>query len=458
MHATTHRGLVTAALLVLQAAVAWAQVRPVIQPAISGFVHSWWKEREGLPGGAIYSITQTDDGYLWLATASGLVRFDGQRFVHWSPFGQPNAINGAVSSLSTSRDGAMWVGLTDGRTARIADGQIAFTPTASTAGVARRLQHAADGSLWVFHEPLGLTRLTNGHWQRFDDDPLGSRVHSVWQDSKQRVWIGGESGAARWDEERGRFEGAGASGRAVFALGEDRDGRILAVSPQALEVIDGPDRGSSFDFPQRIFPSAVHVDRTGHAWIGTVDSGLYRVAIRGDRRIIEHVGKLEGLTSDVVLCVFEDREGNIWVAGSNGLNRFRERKVQSISSLSFRTSVLGLALRATPDGAVWVGTSDGLVRFATDGDVVTERETLLRARAIYSIWPHGPAPPTVGLLGGQIVQFAADASGSEPRIFTIPNAAGSAAIARQRSGLFWLAERSGGVIPWMPDRDSSSER
>src|SRR5262245_43877143 len=73
-------------------ATAAAGERAPTHAGISGFVHTSWKEREGLPGGAIYAMSQTADGYLWLGSAGGLLRFDGQRFVRWTPFGQPDAI------------------------------------------------------------------------------------------------------------------------------------------------------------------------------------------------------------------------------------------------------------------------------------------------------------------------------------------------------------------------------
>ena len=455
MPALGPRALAVVTVLLLHITAAVADGQPLIRSALSGFVHTWWKEREGLPGGAIYGITQTDDGYLWLATAGGLMRFDGQRFVRWTPFGQPDAIDSAVGALTKNRDGSLWVGLNNGRVARIADGKPTYAPDASTTGNVRGLRQAADGSLWVFHEPLGLRRLANGLWHTFQDDPLASRIRTVWQDSKQRIWIASASGAAVWDDARGRFELAGARGKEVFVLGEDPEGRIVAVSPQSFEIVEGPSSGSTFNFPQRIFPVAMHVDRTGHAWVGTIGAGLYRVALRGNDGAIQQFTKLEGLTSDVVLSIFEDREGNIWVAGSNGLNRFRERKVQSVSTLSYRNSVLGLALRATPDGDVWVGTSDGLVRFATDGDTITERETLLPQRSIYSIGASGPAGPTVGLLGGEVVQFE---TRSSSRTFTIPGVTASTAIAQQRSGRWWLVERSGGVISWMPGQAEPPDR
>lgn len=456
MRAANLRRSTILVLLALHLTAAVANAQQLTRTNLSGFVHAWWKEREGLPGAAIYGITQTDDGYLWLATTTGLMRFDGHRFVRWTPFGQPDAIVGSVTGLSKSRDGSLWVGFNNGRLARIADGKPIYTPDAQSPGNVRGIRSASDGSVWVFNEPMGLRRLVKGVWQNFENDPVANRIHGVWEDSKHRIWAGTENGAALWDESRGRFEIAGAIGKEIFVMGEDSEGRIIAVSPQAFDIVDGPGRGSSVAFPQRIFPATMHVDRSDHAWVGTIGAGLYRVDLRGHRGVIEQFSKLDGLTSDVVMSIFEDREGNIWVAGSNGLNRFRERKVQSVSSLSYRNSVIGLSIRATSDGSVWVGTSDGLVRFETDGDTIAERETRLRNQTVYSIWPDGPTAPLVGLLGGQVIVH--EPTSLAPRAFTVPGVTAANAIARQRSGRYWLVERSGGVISWMPAQADPPER
>ncbi len=182
------RGAILASLLfALFSGAAFAE--PSTPPRISGYVHTYWKEREGLPGGGIYHITETDDGYMWLATASGLLRFDGHRFERWQPFDGTAAIDGPVLAMSKGHDRALWLGLTNGKTVRVADGHVQMLPDAPTMAVARGMQHADDGSLWLFHDPLGLRRLVNGEWHEFKDDPYGSRVHGVSEDSAHRIWV-----------------------------------------------------------------------------------------------------------------------------------------------------------------------------------------------------------------------------------------------------------------------------
>jgi ligand-binding sensor domain-containing protein len=76
---------------------------------LTEYTHTVWAHRDGIPSAFIYSIAQTRDGYLWLATTDGLVRFDGVRFVHWRPKTGHTALLGVVRSLCASQDGSLWI-------------------------------------------------------------------------------------------------------------------------------------------------------------------------------------------------------------------------------------------------------------------------------------------------------------------------------------------------------------
>ena len=80
---------------------------------VSQYAHMSWKIREGFSKGAIYSIAQTPDGYLWLGTEFGLLRFDGIRNVPWPP-GDQHLPQGTIRRLLVARDGTLWIGADKG--------------------------------------------------------------------------------------------------------------------------------------------------------------------------------------------------------------------------------------------------------------------------------------------------------------------------------------------------------
>jgi ligand-binding sensor domain-containing protein len=76
---------------------------------VSQYGHTAWKNREGFTKGMIYDVAQTPDGYLWLATGFGLVRFDGVKPVAWDPLGNQALPSNDVRKLFVDRGGTLWI-------------------------------------------------------------------------------------------------------------------------------------------------------------------------------------------------------------------------------------------------------------------------------------------------------------------------------------------------------------
>jgi ligand-binding sensor domain-containing protein len=92
---------------------------------VTEYTHTVWTHKDGLPSAFIYSIAQTQDGYLWLGTADGLVRFDGVRFVHWRSEMGHKVLLGAVHTVCAAADGGLWVGTASGMLGHIrGDGEV----------------------------------------------------------------------------------------------------------------------------------------------------------------------------------------------------------------------------------------------------------------------------------------------------------------------------------------------
>src|SRR6201991_1777069 len=110
------RKRLTQAAVVLSIRLACCSFAYALDPAldINQYAHTAWKVRDGFAKGFIYAIAQTPDGYLWLGTEFGLLRFDGVRFVTWQPPAGQELPSNYIRSLLPARDGALWIGTAKG--------------------------------------------------------------------------------------------------------------------------------------------------------------------------------------------------------------------------------------------------------------------------------------------------------------------------------------------------------
>src|SRR5260370_38486390 len=153
---------------------------------LTEYTHTVWTHKDGIPSAFIYSMAQTQDGYLWLATTDGLVRFDGVRFVHWRPKTGHTALLGVVRSLCAVRDGSLWIGTAAGLVGHIRGDDLT---TLSVGAQAEAIFEDRDGTLWIAtennllrfraatQEQMGTAITLPG---TFLSGPLQDRSGSIW--------------------------------------------------------------------------------------------------------------------------------------------------------------------------------------------------------------------------------------------------------------------------------------
>src|SRR5262245_43595749 len=115
--------------------------------AISQYSHTAWNIREGFFSSPVSSIAQTPDGYLWLGTESGLLRFDGVRFVQWQPRGDAQLPSTNIGKLLVTRDGRLWIGTSAGL-ASWKDGRLVIYPQLAGEGVASLVEDSRS-TVWA---------------------------------------------------------------------------------------------------------------------------------------------------------------------------------------------------------------------------------------------------------------------------------------------------------------------
>jgi signal transduction histidine kinase/ligand-binding sensor domain-containing protein len=339
---------------------------------IHGYAHAAWTLRNADFKGAPRALTQTTDGYLWLATEFGLLRFDGVRFVAWQPPGGVRPPSASITALRGTSDGSLWIGTTHGL-ARWKGGTLTVLRELSGHYVTAILEDG-DGTIWVGTSAgvagqamLCAVRAKGG--ARCDEGAgiWGRFVISLHVDRKRALWVGAATGLWRWRPgpplhvempSLTEIHAIADGGDAAVLLALNRDIRRLAdgrLEPEPL-TLDGL---------TTINPTALLYDRDGSLWIGTQTRGVFHVA----RGRVQRFTRNDGLSGDFVSDLFEDTEGNVWVATLDGLDRFHDFTIPTLSVKQGLSAPSVMSVLAAPDDSVWIGTVNGLDRWK-DGRIV----------------------------------------------------------------------------------------
>jgi signal transduction histidine kinase/ligand-binding sensor domain-containing protein len=338
---------------------------------VSQYAHTAWKIREGFTKGTIGSIAQTPDGYLWLGTEFGLLRFDGVRNVPWQPPPDQHLPSNQITRLLVALDGTLWIG-TDKGLASWKDGKLTQYPELAGQKIVRLLEDR-EGSVWVsgllFPPPGKLCAIRNGRVQCFGEDgSLGHGVFGLYEDRKGNLWAGVKDGLWRWRPGPRRFYPLPGEPNGIQGLAEDESGALLIATRSGIRrLVDGGIEPYPLPGPARQFYAySLLRDRDGGLWIGTLGLGL--VHLHHGRTDV--FTQSDGLSSENVSILFEDREGNIWVATYDGLDRFRELAVPTFSVKQGLSNAGVMSVLADKDGSVWLATLGGLNRWE-NGQITT---------------------------------------------------------------------------------------
>ncbi len=363
------------ALLVWSFAVSFAVPAAALDPKrqISQYAHTAWRIADGFFSGTPQAIAQTADGYLWIGTEAGLVRFDGVQFVPWTAPRGEHLPSARIHSLLGKRDGSLWIGTSQGL---VKWNHFQLTSIQGGSAFIESLVEGAQGKIWVTRSQV---RDNTGPFCEVFGDTL--RCHGasegipfafaqpLFGDTEGNLWFGTSLGVCRWRSgEVKTFAVKALRGndllRGVTAITSGADGSILAalartgrgLGLQSLKQGEWTD----YSLPQlngaELEVTALLRDRNDGLWIGTGNSGIYHVY--GDKA--EHFGSAEGLSSDSVQSFYEDREANVWVATSRGIDRFHDTPVISFSIREGLTSEDADSVFVARDGTVWIGNLEAL--------------------------------------------------------------------------------------------------
>lgn len=424
---------------VLATLLAWCSSAFALNPEldISQYGHTAWTIREGSLSGQVLAIAQTPDGYLWLGTETGLYRFDGARIVYWQPREDERLPSPAVAELLVARDGRLWIGTYAGL-ASLKGGRLVTYPEVAGEAVGSLVEDSL-GTVWVgtIAIPHGrLCAIRDGVRCSTHDGRFGNSVVSLFDD-RGALWLAAQTGLWRWTAANPtRYATPISSVKEV--LGASDRPLLIATTDGVKQLVDEKLETYRIEGIDRSFQAnKLLLDRDGGLWIGTFRKGLIHV----------HQGRADvffpsdGLSGDSINAVFEDRERNIWVGTNEGLDRFRELPVTTVSSRQGLPSDSGVSVLPARDGSVWIGSSVGVSRWK-DGRTTTYtvRDGLPDNRA-GTMFEDSTGRVLVATLGG----MAAFDNGRFIHLKSVPTRV-VYDIVEERAGSFWISDQERGLL------------
>jgi signal transduction histidine kinase/ligand-binding sensor domain-containing protein/CheY-like chemotaxis protein/HPt (histidine-containing phosphotransfer) domain-containing protein len=407
---------------------------------------------EGLPQGTVMVTLQDSQGFIWIGTQDGLVRYDGHELARYAysrsaPQGLPgNFINQIVEDSNHD----LWIAVKDAGIARWNRASNTFkvyrhdpgNPDSLASDAVRTLLLDKHGRVWIGTSDAGVDLLNpaTGRFQHLRHDPadanslIHNRVFTLTLDRDGTLWVGTEAGLDRWNEAGGKF---------VHFQHQTDDAHSLSAD-QISQVLE---------------------DQGGTYWVGTYNGGLNRMGPDGRVLQVFHHDPAAptSLSNDDVRAILEDHAGHLWVGTADGLNlldrstgRFTHYLHDRTDPDSLRDSVVQSLYEDTA-GLVWIGTREGGVsRWNPHSwELGGHRPSWLSDKDVTAFADAPDNKVWIASLGGGLMQFDGD-SGEATDIDTLvgrPNAVGDRrvmALHQTRDGALWIGTMTSGLRKLTP--------
>ena len=337
-----------------------------LDPARSVFQYNCrsWSRQNGLPANIVNAIAQTKDGYIWLGTSAGLVRFDGSEFKLYDPSTLPKARSRIVTSFSKPRSGGFWFGMERGAFGFFDGKNMSLSGKQEWGGMnldVHSILETREGDLWIAAEVLA-ARLASNTFETVLNSSAAAPydVTALYQDSHGRVWLGtARQGLYYWRQGiLTRFPDEVFDNLTIRCLVEDREGRLWIGTDMGLLCYDANLHRQPYPFPWYA-TRALLVDQANTLWIGTSGGGL----VRYQNGIPVELRQKDGLADDFVTALAEDEEGSLWIGTRNGLSQLSDLKIPTFGRAEGLTADVNVAVSSSRTGGLWVATSGGFTYF-----------------------------------------------------------------------------------------------
>jgi ligand-binding sensor domain-containing protein/signal transduction histidine kinase/DNA-binding response OmpR family regulator len=396
-----------------------------------------WNIQGGLPANSIFAVQQTRDGYLWIGTQDGLVRFDGHHFELFNSKKIPQLKDNKIRALYEDGNGTLWIGTTSGGLSRYKQGEFytySITEYKALEGISA-INEDRWGNLWIGSFTGGLTCLSAGQFTTYTttEGLPSNQVRSIHKDKNEDIWVSATTGIVKvvkpgifqdcathdllpynktvclYEEEKKELW-IGTGDQGLFRL---KNNTLTAYGTEAgiphLTIIClyrdsmknlwiGTDGGGLTRMTNGVlstvpvngglasgFIYSITEDREGSLWVGTLDGGLHQLR---DSIFITYT-TTEGLAHNYVDCIYEDRAGRLWIGTKGGLSQL-DLKTQTLTTvLTTRQGLLSNFIQCLWQGSsghLWIGTWGGLHQFKDGKFTIFTKKSGLSDNRINCIW------------------------------------------------------------------------
>lgn len=458
---------------------------------------------DGLPQSTVASIVQTGDGYLWLATLDGLVRYDGVRFRVFDKSNSANLPSNRIFNLQVDNEDSIWImhdtgflsryrkglfrafsendGLPDGKILQLGndgnggllvrttkglmgfDGE-RFTRWTATGGApdAKFLPYfSPSGARWELSRQ-SLTRYKDGiqttyalpaeFEEKVQSEAGLNEMARLFEDRSGTLWLTLMPGHV-FKLENGtilRVNADEMESAMIIEINQDADGNMwfatirkgaCRLNQNGLNCI-GSSNGLQSNYLRKLF-----LDREGTFWFGTNNGGLYRLS----RQVITPFSTAQGLTAKSLFTVYESKDGALWFGSSGAAARLKDGAITNFGTAEKLIYGNVLALLEDSEGRLWIGANEG-VQYFKDGKFYDFVSQLSPAEPILRVFDIEQDERGVLLFGTSEGVIAHD--GQTVRKLTTENGLPSnnvQTILKSRDGGYWLGTDAG-LARWNDDR------
>jgi signal transduction histidine kinase/ligand-binding sensor domain-containing protein len=308
---------------------------PDPKKAITQYTHEVWQTDHGLPQNSVNSIQQTKDGFLWLATQEGLVRFDGVQFTVFDKNNTPQIKNNHIVSLCLDKQGVLWIAMLSEGVLTYDQGVFSTVqniPQISGTQL-RHIYRDYNGGVWISTRDSGVVNIDSaGQVAHYTtrDGLVSNNIWEVVRDYKERVWVAA-------------------------------DGGVSVITPDTILSFTQKD-GLAAKENYGLLGS-----HSGDIWIGGRD-GMQKFVLENNRLISQlHLTKESGLPGSGVYEMITDQQGNMWIAGNKGISRYYKGELTSFTEKEGLSERLINTIFVDREGNLWIGTDGGGLNVLKDG-------------------------------------------------------------------------------------------